>query len=1391
MSSHNLLIRRAIASLLPAAFAGQAYANCTVPQGTLTNINPGVMAVCTGVSANQTLGSTNTAASVLVSSGSLDNSVVDLAGDQSSFTAVGGTSLNNTSVTVRGPQGQIYLSDGANVVAAAGSLVMGGVGAPTSGMFYVDANVSAIANVNNNEYLLTGLGGDQYFVVSRNLTSATGRFISAGDGDDVIEIQSSAWLNGSVSTGSILGGAGLDVLHFAEGVLPAAGHALDVNSTGVERLLVTTDLSLRGNHEFDFVRLQTGTTLSVSSVASLGIGSGQIELFPDSTLEVDLANGVPSNISQRFFGSGTLRFTGLGLATLTGDNSAFSGTVHLAQSSNGIEVSDAGQVGSGTLLVEGQLQLVGGADYLLQNRISGDGNVNMEGTGTVTLGTQNDGYSGALTVTRGTVVAAGSWSTGSGQLSIETDGRLIIDAGNQDVDLVNELYGDGAIIKRGSGTTSLTGRSNFQGTSRIEDGALRVSAFEQLGPATVDVSANGALILAYSDPASLLVNSFMTGEGQFIKEGSGSVVVDSANSYSGGTVIREGRIGLNIGDGLGTGDIQVDSGAILGLGGVQLDNDVTGDGQIIKTASNRATLTGNNTGFSGELRLLDGAVYVQDVMSLGTGTVSLDAGTQLEIHNASSQDLVSTLYGEGDVIKSGGGRLAIMGGTNPFLGDLNILEGELQIDGSGSSGFGNIDLAANTTLHLHNERGRSLDNTISGEGSVVKTGAGFMSVDLGGQYSGGTDIQQGGLRVTDLAALGTGGITTAADAFLVLNHDDATPMVVNSIMAGAGTFVKEGAGTVVVSSGNSYTGGTVIEAGRLGLNTGDALGTGVIQVNADAILGIGEISLANNLAGEGEIIKTAGGTATLTGNNSAFTGDLLIQQGTVSADAMPALGSGSINVANGATLRVNTATTVEFAPALGGAGTLVKQGAGRLEFADAFTVGALDVTAGRVRLNANGTTNATVATGAALDGTGRLIGNLVNNGTVAPGNSIGTLTVEGNYVQNAGAVLEVEFDAAGNIDLLNVTGTAALNGTLRFSSLGGAEGTGGTFLTAAGGVSGTFANVETVGAQLPLTVIYQPGSAQMSPSVVSARPSTFNAQWLAGAETALGYLERVSDAYGWAGADHVWFQGFSARGERDAAGASLGFEHDAQGFAAGSVWSLANNFELGASAGWASGDIALDAGGGGGEQDSLLGSLSLRYVGTRFELGAGVMTGKIDQTTRRNVSFSGAASSVTGETESSLFGGYLQAGATLGKAAGWTFDATGRASLVRQAQDAYREQGTNPLRLDVSAASASSLELHALFSASRKFGGNDGVALRFDLGARHLALQGSREIDVAFAGSNSVVTVQGDDRSTTQALLGTHLSYALTKRLLLSAGYAGQLGGNDHHEARLGVSLGF
>jgi outer membrane autotransporter protein len=100
--------------------------------------------------------------------------------------------------------------------------------------------------------------------------------------------------------------------------------------------------------------------------------------------------------------------------------------------------------------------------------------------------------------------------------------------------------------------------------------------------------------------------------------------------------------------------------------------------------------------------------------------------------------------------------------------------------------------------------------------------------------------------------------------------------------------------------------------------------------------------------------------------------------------------------------------------------------------------------------------------GGTLGGSGTIAGLVANAGTLAPGNSIGTLTVRGSLVQAAGTTYQVEVNAAGQGDRINVGGTATINGgTVQVLAQSGTYGRNTTYtiLNATGGVAGAYSNV--------------------------------------------------------------------------------------------------------------------------------------------------------------------------------------------------------------------------------------------------------------------------------------------------------------------------------------------
>ncbi|WP_170157520.1 autotransporter domain-containing protein [Roseimicrobium gellanilyticum] len=137
-----------------------------------------------------------------------------------------------------------------------------------------------------------------------------------------------------------------------------------------------------------------------------------------------------------------------------------------------------------------------------------------------------------------------------------------------------------------------------------------------------------------------------------------------------------------------------------------------------------------------------------------------------------------------------------------------------------------------------------------------------------------------------------------------------------------------------------------------------------------------------------------------------------------------------------ATLQVNTGRATIAAPMVID-GSFFKTGGGLLDLRSSASAAATFIQSGSLAVNGTlQSPHVGVSHGGILQGTGLIIGNVFNSGTVAPGNSIGTLTIHGNYTQRSSGTLEIEVANTSHHDVLAVSGTAKLAGTLEVRSLG-------------------------------------------------------------------------------------------------------------------------------------------------------------------------------------------------------------------------------------------------------------------------------------------------------------------------------------------------------------------
>ncbi|HAF3733331.1 TPA: autotransporter outer membrane beta-barrel domain-containing protein, partial [Salmonella enterica] len=376
----------------------------------------------------------------------------------------------------------------------------------------------------------------------------------------------------------------------------------------------------------------------------------------------------------------------------------------------------------------------------------------------------------------------------------------------------------------------------------------------------------------------------ISGSGRVVKSGDGALTLSGANSYSGGTLISDGTLVASNVEALGTGDVTDNAVLELNTGGDFINN-IGGTGRVEKSGDDTLTLSGSNS-YTGGTLISSGTLVATNVDALGSGDVTDNA--TLELNTGGTFD--NAISGSGQVVKSGDETLTLSG-SNTYTGGTLISGGTLVANDVNALGTG--DITDNATLALN--AGGDFDNAISGSGQVVKSGDETLTLSGSNTYTGGTLISGGTLVATNVEALGSGDVTN--NAVLELNTGgDFT----NNI-GGTGRVEKSGDGTLTLSGSNTYRGGTLISGGTLVANNVEALGTGSVTNNATLELNTGG-DFDNAISGSGNVVKSGADTLTLSGNNS-YSGGTVINDGTLIAGRVNALGSGDID--NYASLQLN------------------------------------------------------------------------------------------------------------------------------------------------------------------------------------------------------------------------------------------------------------------------------------------------------------------------------------------------------------------------------------------------------------------------------------------------------------------------------------------------------
>jgi outer membrane autotransporter protein len=624
------------------------------------------------------------------------------------------------------------------------------------------------------------------------------------------------------------------------------------------------------------------------------------------------------------------------------------------------------------------------------------------------------------------------------------------------------LVGDNSGIKPltvsvQGGTLILTGNTPGLSTDSMvvaPGGTLQFGNGGAAGLFAGDVTDNGTL--AFDRNTTVTFPGLIFGTGALSQIGSGTTILTTDNTYTGGTTIAAGT--LQLGDGGTTGSIvgNVTNNAMLAFNrsnSVTFPGVISGTGELGQIGSGTTILTGDNT-YTGGTNIAAGTLQLGNGGTSGSIVGNITDNGTLAVDRSDVVTLPGVIFGPGRLNQIGPGT-TVLTGENVYVGGTTISAGTLQLGNGGDTGSIVGNVTDNGTLTFDHSDVVTFPGTISGTGTLSQIGTGTTVLTTNDTYTGGTTITAGTLQ------LGNGGTTGSIvgnvtdDGTLAFGRGNTVTFP--GLISGIGGVSQIGPGTTILTTDNTYTGGTTIEAGTLQLGNGGTTGSIVGDVTDNATLEINrsnQVTLPGTISGTGELIQVGPGTTILTGDNT-YTGGTTISAGTLQLGNGGTSGSIVGNVTDNGTLAVDNSNVVTLPGVIFGPGQLNQIGPGTTTLTgDNTYTGGTTISAGTLQLGNGGDT-------------GSIVGNVTDNGTLAfdrgdvvtfPGTISGTgslsqigtgttiLTADNTYT--GGTTI-----SAGTLQLGNggntgsIVGNVTDNGTLAFAR--------GDVVTFPGVISGT------------------------------------------------------------------------------------------------------------------------------------------------------------------------------------------------------------------------------------------------------------------------------------------------------------------------------------------------
>ncbi|PXO49136.1 fibronectin-binding autotransporter adhesin ShdA [Salmonella enterica] len=931
------------------------------------------------------------------SEATLDGTIVEAANSSSAQVQQGSTLnvLDGSTITLA--QGQINVVAGNTATDEGSTLNLSDSSVSSAGtMSTIHGTNKAALNLTNATITHTNASGAA--VQANNATTLDitgGNITSAGTG--VYILASDARIDGATINAD------------GDGIFITSKRKLD----GYEDLNALTVNKAQVNSDTIALHVDTGTTINAPIVLTdstfeapevIKLGSKAVIQANNTTLIGDVAQSDMSSSSLSLSQGSTLTgsvdamFTTLSLDDTSQWNMTDPSTVGNLTNDGDITLGNASG-STGTLLTVGNtltlqdgsqinatLDTANSSPIIKAANVTLDGTLDLSSTATF-VAPETDEHFGSITL-------------------IDSQTAITTDFDSVTLDADTSAMPDYLTINAGVDANDNT---NYELSTGLSWYAGAKSARAAHGTFTVDA---GSTFTVTSELDETTATSNWNGS-KLTKQGDGTLILSNTGNDYGDTEIDGGILAAKDAAALGTGDVTIAESATLALSQGTLDNNVTGEGQIVKSGSDELIVTGDNN-YSGGTTISGGTLTADHADSLGSGDI--DNSGVLKVGEGELENILS---GSGSLVKTGTGELTLSG-DNSYSGGTTITGGTLTADHADSLGSGDID---NSGVLKVGEG--DLENTLYGSGSLVKTGTGELTLSGGNDYSGGTTITGGTLTADHADSLGSGDIDNSG----VLQVGEGE---LKNTLFGSGSLVKTGTGELTLNGDNDYSGGTTIDDGVLIADNADSLGTGAVANNG--VLQVGEGELKNTLSGTGSLVKIGTGELTLNGDND-YSGGTTITGGTLIAASVNALGSGDID--NSGVLQVGEG---ELKNTLFGSGSLVKTGTGELTLSGDNTYsGGTTISGGTLiaaNVNALGSGDIDNSGTLILDANGAFeLANVTTHSGATTALAAGSTLDAGQFTQEDGSTLSIDLGAATD-DAVITADSVALGGTLNVTGIG-------------------------------------------------------------------------------------------------------------------------------------------------------------------------------------------------------------------------------------------------------------------------------------------------------------------------------------------------------------------